>query len=119
MIIYKTTNLINGKIYIGQTRKTAPSYYGSGTVIRHAIKKYGKENFSREILEECCTEKELNEREIYWIDFYDSCNPDIGYNILIGGANINIFNQPNGDLIREKIKKNHAKYWLGKNNRLK
>ena len=53
MYIYKTTNLINGKIYIGQSiRKFSKSYLGSGVKILNAIKKYGKENFKVEILED-------------------------------------------------------------------
>ena len=41
MIVYKTTNLINGKIYIGKDMKNNPNYLGSGTILRRAIKKYG------------------------------------------------------------------------------
>ena len=67
-IIYKTINLINGKIYVGQTtRNNRPKYYGSGTYLINAINKYGKDNFKRETLEECNSQIELNTREIYWI----------------------------------------------------
>lgn len=85
MIIYKTINLINSKIYIGKSKHNIPSYMGSGSLIAKAIKKYGKENFSKEILEECENEEDLNLREIYWISKYDSINPNIGYNIDKGG----------------------------------
>jgi len=85
MIIYKTTNLINGKIYVGQTITDDPHYYGSGMMILWSIKKYGKENFKREILEECNDRNELNERERYWIKQLNSTNKDIGYNISMGG----------------------------------
>jgi len=44
MIIYKTTNLINGKYYIGKDKYNNPSYLGSGFILYQAIKKYGKEN---------------------------------------------------------------------------
>ena len=44
MIIYKTTNLVNGKIYIGQDSNNNPNYYGSGTLLHKAIKKYGLES---------------------------------------------------------------------------
>lgn len=84
-IIYKTTNLINSKIYVGKTLTDDPGYYGSGIKITKAIKKYGKENFVREILEEC-TDNKLDEREIYWIDKLQACNDDIGYNISSGGT---------------------------------
>lgn len=47
MIIYKTTNKINGKIYVGLDTKNNPKYLGSGKIIKFAIKKYGKENFEK------------------------------------------------------------------------
>ena len=83
MIIYKTTNLINGKFYVGQDSNNRPSYLGSGTALKYAIKKYGKENFKKEILEECSTLEQLNEREIFWIKELDAINS--GYNIAAGG----------------------------------
>ena len=83
-IIYKTTNLVNGKIYIGQDRYNNPKYLGSGTALCNAIKKYRRKNFKKEILEQCTLE-ELNEREVYWITFYDSMNPEVGYNLTSGG----------------------------------
>jgi len=85
MHIYKTTNLVNGKIYIGLTRKNNLEYLGSGKLILRAIKKYGKDNFKRVILEECNNLEELNMQEIFWIAYYNSIDPKIGYNILLGG----------------------------------
>ena len=84
MIIYKTTNLVNGKIYIGQDKNNNPNYYGSGKLLKLAIKKYGKQNFKKEILEECTSIDELNEREIYWIGFFKSNDRYTGYNISDG-----------------------------------
>ena len=52
-IIYKTTNLINGKIYVGSDISNIPSYLGSGKILKCAIKKYGKDNFQKEILDIC------------------------------------------------------------------
>lgn len=90
MIIYKITNSINGKIYIGQDSKNNPDYYGSGTYLKRAINKYGKENFKKEIIEDNISNKQiLNEREIYWIGKLDSRNPEIGYNLTIGGEGTN------------------------------
>jgi len=86
MIIYKTTNLINNKIYIGQDSHNNPKYLGSGTILVNAIKKYGKDKFKKEIIEECKTVDELNEREKYWIKFFNSQDKKIGYNIYEGGG---------------------------------
>ena len=49
MIIYKTTNLVNGKIYIGQDSNNNPNYLGSGKLLKYAISKYGIENFKLSI----------------------------------------------------------------------
>jgi group I intron endonuclease len=84
MIIYKTTNLKNGKIYIGQTKHPDNKrYLGSGTYIKKSIKKYGRKNFLRETLEVCNTQQELNERELYWINKLNSTDKLIGYNVKI------------------------------------
>lgn len=85
MIIYKTTNLANGKFYIGKDTKNKNSYLGSGKILKKAIKKHGKENFKKEILEVCKNNDELCEREIYWINFYNSTDNKIGYNLSKGG----------------------------------
>lgn len=44
-IIYKTTNLVNGKIYVGQTTRDDENYLGSGSVLLQAVKKYGRKKF--------------------------------------------------------------------------
>ena len=84
MIIYLTTNLINAKIYVGKDCKNNPNYYGSGILIVLAIKKYGKDSFSKEILE-VCDNNDWAEAERWWIKQLDSCNPLIGYNRAPGG----------------------------------
>lgn len=86
--IYETVNLINGKKYIGQHkfRKFDTNYYGSGKLLKRAIEKYGKENFSTRLIEECTTQEELDNREIYWIDYYRQLlGEDQCYNIMAGG----------------------------------
>jgi len=83
MVVYKTTNLINGKIYVGQDSKNNPEYLGSGTIIKRAIKKYGKENFKKDILEICMTKDELDDKEKYWIKELKTI--ENGYNISGGG----------------------------------
>ena len=88
MYIYKTTNLINGKIYIGLSTKTVEEsigYYGSGKLISKALKKWGKENFTKEIIESGIDDYEtLCKLEIYYIEYYNSINE--GYNITRGGG---------------------------------
>lgn len=82
--IYKTTNAVNNKIYIGKANKNDPLYLGSGLKIKSAIKKYGKGNFHKEIIEEC-ESNVIGLREKYWIEFYNSTDDNIGYNISSGG----------------------------------
>lgn len=86
MHIYKTTNLVNGKFYIGQEKRFNPSYLGSGFILLKAIKKYGIENFRKEIIEDNINDKiTLDEREIYWIKKLEARNHRIGYNVAKGG----------------------------------
>jgi len=92
--IYKIINLINNKIYIGQRsskilHELDTKYMGSGKIIKRAINKHGIENFIKEIIEICESKEQLNEREIYWIEFYQSRNPEIGYNLTKGGGGVN------------------------------
>lgn len=92
--IYKITNLVNGKSYIGQSidinrrwRNEKSSAFnidsnGYNSLLSQAFRKYGIDNFSFEILEECAV-SELNEKEIYYISFYNSYFQ--GYNATTGG----------------------------------
>ena len=90
--IYKITNRVNNKVYIGQTRFTIEHRFKQHIKnynIEHrkqalylAFDKYGIENFVVEQVEECPIEK-LDEREIYWIAYYDSFKN--GYNSTLGG----------------------------------
>ena len=94
--IYKTTNLLNGHFYIGQKNKDIfdPAYYGSGTILQRAIKKYGKENFKIEVLEFVDLEI-LNEREIFHIAETGALLSE-NYNITKGGTGGDtISNHPN------------------------
>lgn len=88
--IYITTNLINGKQYIGQ-HKGSPddSYLGSGVILRKAIKTYGKENFSKNILCYCTTQEEADEKEKYYIKLYNAVENPNFYNLIEGGQNGN------------------------------
>lgn len=89
--IYKITNNINNKIYIGQHKvrenETLRSYMGKGVALREAYKKYGIHNFSKEIIEYIEDDDKhlkVSEREIYWINTLNSLSPN-GYNISPGG----------------------------------
>ena len=102
MVIYKIINLINGKFYIGKSVKNKNGYFGSGKLIIAAIKKYGKENFIKVILEECSDIKHLSTREKYWIEKEDAIRN--GYNISTGGeGGNNITYHPNKKEIIEKV----------------
>ena len=106
MIIYKTTNLINGKFYVGKDKKNNPNYLGSGKILKVSIKKYGKFNFKKEILEYCNSFEELNEREKFWISVL---NPE--YNIAKGGeGGDTISNNSNKKQIIEKFKMSIKKH---------
>lgn len=92
MQVYRITNKLNGKMYVGQTTETAAIRFKnhccvkSGTIsaIKSAIQKYGRDNFSLLVLSECTTIAQLNDAEIYWIEYYQSIAPN-GYNFASGG----------------------------------
>ena len=88
--IYIITNLINDKVYIGKRQKSKFDfkYWGSGLIIKESIKKYGIENFSRDVLCWCDSLEELNNMEKYYIKEYDSKNPLLGYNLTDGGDGV-------------------------------
>jgi group I intron endonuclease len=92
-IIYKITNTINMKTYIGQTTRPLKDRindyikgYGND-YLNNSIKKHGFSNFKFETIDTANTINELNEKEISWIKFYDSTNKEKGYNIESGGLN--------------------------------
>lgn len=84
--IYQTTNLINGKIYIGQhkTKNLQDGYLGSGKLISESIKKYGKEQFKKEILFCFDNFEDMNSKEIEIVD-KEFINEDFNYNLATGG----------------------------------
>jgi len=108
MIVYKTTNILNGKIYVGKDESMKPHYIGSGYILKKAIKKYGKDNFKKEVLESCISREDLEEREKFWIKELDATNHEVGYNIAEGGSGGNTYYGKSEDEmseIREKISK--------------
>ena len=109
--IYKITNKVNGKSYIGQTIQSVKERFYqhcatkcskavSNMAIHRAIKKYGKSNFTVEVIEEV-ESTNLNDRERYWIRYYDSYNN--GYNSTEGGQDgIKLFkNLDTESIVRE------------------
>lgn len=89
-IIYVHINKLNGKAYVGQTVQTLQKRWGRGSsystcpCFYKAIQKYGWDNFEHKILECGLDDAELNEREKYWIEKYNSIQN--GYNIQEGGS---------------------------------
>jgi len=81
MVVYLTTNLINNKKYIGKDIKNNPRYLGSGSLLKEDIKLYGKENFKKDILEHCFDASFLEEREDYWIKYFNVIDREDFYNI--------------------------------------
>ena len=135
--IYKITNLINGKYYIGKhkTKELQDNYMGSGVWLKNAFKKYGKHNFIKEIILICNSEKHMNLAERIMV----VCDPEITYNIKIGGNggfdHINEIhikktvitkrkngwystekNPMYGKKHKEEVKTNHSKRMKGQNN---
>jgi group I intron endonuclease len=88
--IYITTNMINGKKYVGQRKMDKnskwKSYLGSGEALKKAINKYGKENFHREIIDIAFDKNELNILEKYYTILFDTVNDDNWYNMCYGGG---------------------------------
>ena len=88
-VVYKITNTRNGKPYVGQTTRPIKERFREHarcrkSLIGKAIRKYGAENFTFEVLEECENAEQLNEREIFWIAELNCKSPN-GYNISDGG----------------------------------
>lgn len=117
--IYMTTNLLNNKKYIGKRKCCCEinldDYLGSGKILKNAIKKYGKENFIKDILEICENEKICNEREKYWIALYDATHNDEFYNIASGGDGGNTYAGLN-NIELKRISEIKSKKSIGINN---
>lgn len=111
--IYKITNVINEKVYIGQTSKTIQERFAAhiskakqkvNRYLYDAMNHYGYENFIIEEIEECSNDK-LDEREIYWINFYQSTLKEKGYNMTIGGGGGDTWtNNPHKEETLQKIR---------------
>jgi len=95
MLIYKLTNRVNGKVYVGKWRKATVTErwsrhlwgarHGSKAHIHNAIRKFGPEVFSVEILYRAKTDDELSKMETFFIILHQSHKPENGYNMTLGG----------------------------------
>lgn len=93
-LIYKITNRINGKVYIGQTKNSlARRFYihcrrsSCCKKLKYAIGKYGKENFTINQIDHAHNQNEADNKERFWIKNYKATQDKYGYNILDGGHN--------------------------------
>jgi group I intron endonuclease len=117
--IYLIKNVVNGKVYIGQTinpkkrwtdhisdsqnHTKARSYY-----FQRSIAKHGVENFTHEIIDQCNSQKEADDKEIYWIAFYDSTDREKGMNLTKGGGGTV------GKIVSNETREKLSKYHTGK-----
>jgi group I intron endonuclease len=112
LIIYKLKNKINDKIYIGQTIKKLSErisgHIKSDSYVGRAIRKYGLESFDISIVDIAEDKNTLNEKEKYWIKFYD-CKLPNGYNLASGGDGGNLSKfityKPRTEEVKNKIRK--------------
>jgi len=99
MYIYLTTNNINGKKYIGSKKaeiSKSQTYYGSGTALKLAINKYGKDNFTKEVLFTCDNYEELKELELYILKLMNVVEDKTYYNLhdnFSGGYNATAYTE--------------------------
>lgn len=112
--IYKTTNLLNGMFYIGkhQTEDPNDSYYGSGLYLQRAIKKYGKENFKKDVLFVFDNEVQMNAKEREIVN-EDLVNDPMCYNMMIGGEGGDTWSRvgrKHSDETKKKISEKVQKY---------
>ena len=113
-IIYKTTNLLSGRYYLGMhsTDTLDDDYLGSGNQLHHAIKKHGRENFKREILEFCSSREELASRESELVTMNEVRNKEC-MNMKVGGfgggmiwneEHMKAFSKAGHSALKEKLK---------------
>lgn len=105
--IYITINNVNGMKYIGQRKFNQgwKYYLGSGTYLKNAIKKYGRKNFTRNIIAIACSKEELDDLEIKFIEKYNAVENECYYNIADGGMSGNKFAGKSEEEMKEFSKK--------------
>ena len=109
--VYKITNKITGKIYIGITNQGSGARYrhhwyesriGEPSPIHRSMAKYGEDNFTLEIIDFAETYEELKEKEKFWIKKFNSTDRNIGYNLTEGGDGT--FGRTHSEETKEKIR---------------
>jgi group I intron endonuclease len=119
MVVYKIVNLVNGKLYIGKTIKTVEDRFSrhyfqpASTPLHRALRKYGRECFDVSVIDSAETDKELCEKERYWISFYD-CKAPNGYNLTDGGDGSAGYKMPENLKTAIKKRMRGNKHFLGK-----
>lgn len=109
--VYKHTNKVNGKVYIGQTCQEVERRWGNGenykpcTLFYRAIQKYGWDNFEHEVVQKELTLEEANNLEVNLIKEFKANDPSFGYNLKTGGSN----GKPNEET-KLRMKENHADF---------
>ena len=109
MYVYRITNAINGKMYIGMHNGNKTDYMGSGILLKQAYEKYGIENFTKEILQVCNSIEELQEAEIRWIESENAVADEKYYNLAAGGIGGDTGFRETTNM-SEVVKKQWAKY---------
>lgn len=109
--VYKITNKVTNKIYIGITNQGSGARYrhhwyesriGEPSPIHRSMAKYGEDNFTLEIIDFADTYDELKEKEKYWIKQYNSTDKSIGYNLTEGGDGT--FGRKHSEETKERIR---------------
>ena len=114
--VYKVTNKLNNKVYIGAKVKDEfdKNYYGSGKKIKFLVEELGKDNFDLELIEWCYSKEELIKKEKYWIYKYKSYNSIFGYNIRVIGLSGRILS----DLTLEQKEEYYRKQSVAQSNKI-
>lgn len=114
MIIYMITNKINGKQYVGQTVRSLLARWNShcssssGCLrIKSAINKYGPENFEIKVLSRCNSTEEMNHRETYYINLFNTLSPK-GYNLKTGGVTSQFSEETRAKMSESRKKYRHS-----------
>lgn len=115
--VYETTNKLNGMKYIGkcvyERQNDWEKYLGSGTYLKRAVKKYGKENFVKAILEEAYSDEELNQLEEEYIARFDAVSSPQYYNIKMTSIGGDVFTH---NPRKEEIRRIRVQQMSGKGN---